>query len=170
MLAKTHQDWSRWQLIYGDERCLPAEDPERTSTLVQQSWLNAVSFPPGNHHKAPAELGSDAAAQAYATDISALLPVDMALLGMGEDGHTASLFPGHIHPELAVVPVHNSPKPPADRISLSYSTLCEADTVCLLVIGTAKRDALQRWQQGEDLPVARVHGRQKTVLITDTRL
>ena len=168
LLATAGQDWSRWHLVYADERCLPSNDGERTSNMVARCWLNRVNFPAGNNHEPAVELGADAAASNYAAAIEPLLPIDLALLGMGADGHTASLFPGHIHPEeCAVVPVHNAPKAPADRVSLSYATLCNAQTVCFLVTGSAKKDALERWLHGADLPVARVHGRNKSVLVTD---
>ena len=167
MLATTDQDWSRWHLLYGDERCLPRSDRGRTSTMVEQCWLSKVNFPADNHHVPLVELGADVAAMDYGAAIESLLPIDLVLLGMGEDGHTASLFPGQTHPEQVVVPVHNSPKPPADRVSLSYTTLRNATTVCFLVTGSAKRESLERWLQGADLPIARVHGRNQTVLITD---
>jgi 6-phosphogluconolactonase len=167
LLAASAQDWRRWHLIYGDERCLPGDDPERTSAMVQRIWLDKIQLPTDNHHVPAVELGADAAAADYAAVIEPLLPLDLALLGMGEDGHTASLFPGHSHPEEIVVPVHNAPKPPPDRISLSYATLCGAGTVCFLVTGPAKREALHRWLAGEDLPVARVTGSSDTILITD---
>jgi len=166
-LAASGQDWGRWHLLYGDERCLPRGDEERTSTMVERNWLGKIDFPPENHHVPAMELGAGAAAANYAVAIEPLLPLDLALLGMGEDGHTASLFPGHSHPAGIVVPVQNAPKPPPDRISLSYATLCDAATVCFLITGEAKRAALESWLDGEDLPVARVSGRKDTVLITD---
>lgn len=168
LLADTGQDWHRWHLVYGDERCLPPDDEERNSSLVRRCWLDRTDFPARNHHVPEAELGADIAAQRYAEAIAPLLPVDLALLGMGEDGHTASLFPGHSHPDATVVPVHDAPKPPAERVSLGYAALNGADTVCFLVTGAAKRDALRRWQQGDDIPVARIQGARRTCLVTDT--
>lgn len=166
-LADAEQDWQCWHLLYGDERCLPLRDAQRTSTLVERCWLDRIQFPAANHHVPAVERGADRAALDYGADIEPLLPLDMALLGIGEDGHTASLFPGHAHPPQAVVPVHDAPKPPADRISMSYGTLCAAATVCFLVTGPAKRAALARWLSGEDIPAARVNGRERTLLITD---
>jgi len=168
LLGESNQDWQRWHLLYGDERCLPYRSEERTSTMVERYWLGRIHFPGKNHHVPAVELGADTAALEYGAAIETLLPLDMALLGMGEDGHTASLFPGHSQPAQIVVPVHDAPKPPRDRVSMSYSTLCNAATVCFLVTGPAKRDTLRRWLGGEDLPVARVSGRDRTILITDT--
>lgn len=167
LLAQQDIDWAHWHLIYGDERCLPDGDTERTSTLVEQSWLNLVSFPRDNHHIPPVTLGAQAAAFQYSDTIANLLPIDVALQGMGEDGHTASLFPGQRHPDSLVVPIYDSPKPPPERISLGYQVLCNAYTVCFLVTGAGKRPTLERWLAGEELPVARIHGQETTVLITD---
>jgi len=169
LLAGARQDWRPWHLVYGDERCLPHGDGARNSSLVEQCWLSGTDFPAGNHHLPRMELGAAAAAADYAAAIEALLPLDLALLGMGEDGHTASLFPGHSHPDSPVVAVHNAPKPPSDRISLSYATLCAATQVCFLVTGAAKRDILLRYLAGENLPATRVAGRERTVLVTDVR-
>jgi 6-phosphogluconolactonase len=168
LLADAGQDWRRWHLVYGDERCLPPGDEERNSSLVSRCWLDRTDFPAQNHHVPEAELGADIAAPRYARAIAPLLPIDLALLGMGEDGHTASLFPGHSHPDATVVAVHGAPKPPAERVSLGYAALNSADTVCFLVTGDAKRDALRRWQQGDDIPIARISGRARTCLVTDT--
>ncbi|MDX1735595.1 MAG: 6-phosphogluconolactonase [Halioglobus sp.] len=166
-LAEADEDWDRWHLVYGDERCLPCHHEDRNSTLVTRCWLDAIDFPSENHHVPEVELGSDVAAARYAAAIETLLPLDMALLGIGEDGHTASLFPGHTHPFHSVVPVHDAPKPPAQRISLSYATLCDAAAVCFLVTGAAKHDALRRCLQGDDLPAARIRGKTRTTLVTD---
>ncbi len=166
LLADEDQDWHRWHLIYGDERCLPEGDPQRNATLVAQTWLDRCRFPPQNHHVADGGLDPERAAAAYASVIANLLPPDLALLGMGQDGHTASLFPGQYHADAAVVPVHNAPKPPAERISLSYSTLSSARMVCYLVVGEDKREVIAAFCNGEDLPVSRVHGTDRTVLIS----
>lgn len=168
LLAQQDLDWGRWQLLYGDERCLRAGDSGRTSTMVEESWLNKVAFPVENHHVPPVESGAAIAAARYGEIIAPLLPIDFALQGMGEDGHTGSLFPGDVHPDQAVIPVFNSPKPPRERISLSYATLNRTRLVCFLVTGGQKATTLARWQKGEDLPVARIHGVEKTVLITDS--
>ena len=169
-LANADADWDRWQLVYGDERCLPLHHPERTATLVTRCWLDRVDFPAHNHHLPEVERGADIAAARYAAAIEPLLPLDLALLGIGEDGHTASLFPGHDHPAQSVVPVHHAPKPPPQRISLSYGTLSGARALCFLVTGAGKRDVLQQVLRGEHLPATRVFGKTRTTLVTDLPL
>lgn len=165
LLANVDADWSRWHLVYTDERCLPYGDPERNSTLVERNWLSHTDFPPGNHYLPELDKPPEQAAAAYAAAIAGLLPLDMALLGIGEDGHTASLFPSHDHPEQSVVAVRNAPKPPPDRISLSYSTLCAAKTVCYLVAGENKQAVVNAVLDGTDLPATRVRGAASTHLL-----
>jgi 6-phosphogluconolactonase len=154
-LADCDADWSRWQLYLGDERCLPVEDPDRNSTMIERAWLQQVSLSPRQVHWIPAECGAEQGARDYQTVIENALPFDMVLLGMGEDGHTASLFPGHRHdPQRLVVAVSDSPKPPPERISLNHIALRQTHEMLVLVTGAGKRDAVRRWRAGESLPVA----------------
>jgi 6-phosphogluconolactonase len=159
-LVDANADWAHWQIYFGDERCLPVDDPERNSVMAMHHWLASVAIPPANIHAIPAERGADAAARHYATVVDAARPFDLVLLGMGEDGHTASLFPGQTHDEAELVhAVHDAPKPPADRVSLGESALSDAHIVLVLVTGLAKHPAVERWKRGEAIPVARIHGR-----------
>lgn len=157
LLVNADTDWSRWQLYFGDERCLPIDDPERNSVMAQQAWLDQVTIPQSQIHPIPAELGAEQGAAAYTAVIKKAIPFDMVLLGMGEDGHTASLFPEHRHNEGELVhAVHNAPKPPSDRISLSRATLAATRQLVLLVTGSSKQVALQQWIAGKKLPVASI--------------
>jgi 6-phosphogluconolactonase len=158
-LAGVDTDWSRWQVYFGDERCLPAGHSERNSTMAGARWLGRVALPAANIHVMNAEAGAEAAAQAYTPFIEQARPFDMVLLGMGEDGHTASLFPGQAHAAgMPVLAVHDAPKPPADRVSLGVAALNDTAEVLVMVSGSGKHGAVQRWKHGEDLPVARIHG------------
>jgi len=158
-LAGATADWSRWQVYFGDERCLPAGHPERNSTMADERWLGRVALPAENVHVIAAEAGAEAAAQAYTPIVAGALPFDLVLLGMGEDGHTASLFPGQVHAAgRAVLPVHDAPKPPADRVSLGEAALNDAHEVLVMIAGRSKQEAVQRWRAGADLPVTRIHG------------
>lgn len=157
LLSKQQTDWSKWFIYYGDERCLPSEHAERNSLMAQQAWLNHVPIPAINIFSMPAELGPVIAAQRYAESIADALPFDMVLLGMGEDGHTASLFPGHSHPDSDnVVTVFNSPKPPPERISLSAGALSNSRRVVFIVTGASKQTAVTQWQAGVALPVSSI--------------
>jgi 6-phosphogluconolactonase len=157
LLVGADTDWSRWEIYFGDERCLPADDAQRNSVMAHKAWLDAASIPAQNVHPIPAELGAEAAAQAYESAIEAALPFDLVLLGIGEDGHTASLFPGHRHETDELVhAVHNAPKPPPDRVSLSARALSTAREVLVLATGVGKLTAIRRWRAGEKLPIATI--------------
>ena len=159
LLVGADTDWSRWEIYFGDERCLPVDDAERNSLMAARALLDSVAIPAANIHPIPAELGAEAAAGAYESVIKSALPFDLVLLGIGEDGHTGSLFPGQQHPaEQLVHAVHNSPKPPPDRVSLSVRALSEAREVLVLATGSGKRAAIQAWQAGEPLPIAEIGG------------
>lgn len=159
LLADADTDWGCWQIFFGDERCLPPEHPDRNSAMAMRNWLEQAPVAPENIHPIPAELGAEAGARIYADTIRQALPFDVVLLGMGEDGHTASLFPGQTHdPAQTVHPVHDAPKPPPDRISLGLAALNDAESVLVLVAGSSKRNAIARWRQGEALPIAGIHG------------
>ena len=158
-LRSADTDWSKWHVFYGDERCLPVDHADRNSLMAEESWLQHVAIPAGQIHAMPAELGPDAAAQQYSQTLAAVGTFDCVLLGMGEDAHTASLFPGqtwesaHRAPAIAV---RNSPKPPSDRVSLSASRLSGARQVMFFVTGTGKRDAMGAWRSGVAVPVAAI--------------
>lgn len=155
LLAESSADWSNWHIYYGDERCLPVDHAERNSRMATLVFLDKVSIPAGQIHTMPAELGPEKAAEAYRTTIELAGRFDMVLLGMGEDGHTASLFPGHVHSnDETVHAVFNSPKPPPERVSLSAKTLSNSLQVLFLVTGAGKQVAVKLWRQGEVLPVA----------------
>ncbi|MGD8619489.1 MAG: 6-phosphogluconolactonase [Gammaproteobacteria bacterium] len=167
-LAASPVDWTRWQIYFGDERCLPVTDPGRNSRMAAEAWLDQCSIPRDNVHPIPAELGSQAAAQLYAPQVAAARPFDLVLLGMGEDGHTASLFPGQVHPNGEQVhAVSDAPKPPPDRVTLSREALSDSRDVLILVTGAGKRTAVRRWLAGEDLPIARITARQHLRVLTD---
>jgi len=154
-------DWIAWHVYFGDERVLPADDPERNSRMASAAWLDHVPIPRGQIHPIPTERGLDAAVRAYQAVLRGAGDFDLVLLGLGEDGHTASLFPGQYWGEGDAAPdvlaVRDAPKPPPERVSLSAHRLSRARRVIFLVAGAGKRDALLRWQRGERIPAAAVH-------------
>ncbi len=157
LLAKANADWSRWFIYYGDERCLAVDHAERNSLMAETAFLKKVAIPSEQIFTIPAELGPELAAQQYQQVVAKALPFDMVLLGMGEDGHTASLFPGHQHntDELTHA-VYNSPKPPPERVSISAKGLSDTQQLIFLITGKNKQDAVKSWRLGEDLPVAAI--------------
>lgn len=184
-------DWSRVHLWWGDERFLPPGDPERNETQARQVWLDGLAassaIPEGNIHAMPAAGGdgvSDAptAASQYGEALRRAVPpgahpslpvLDVLLLGVGPDGHVASLFPGH--PALedhasACVPVFDSPKPPPVRLSLSLPVLRNARAVWLLASGAGKAAAVGdavRQTGPVVLPAGRVEGTEETLWLLD---
>ena len=154
-LAGINSDWHRWHLFFSDERCLPADHPDRNSRMAARALTERVPIPATQLHPIPAELGAQKAALRYERVLQKILPFDLVLLGLGEDGHTASLFPGHRHPaERLVVPVHGAPKPPSERVSLSARALGSSRKVLFLVTGREKSQAVTKWREGASLPVA----------------
>lgn len=155
LLSECQAEWARWHIYLGDERCLPADHTDRNSVMINAAWLKRSEIPIRQIAWIPAELGAEQGAAAYRESLRDARPFDLVLLGMGEDGHTASLFPGHEHnPADLVVAVYDAPKPPPERISLNYATLADTRALLLLVTGASKRNALRKWQEGEVLPVA----------------
>ena len=168
LLAASEADWHRWHIYFGDERCLDPKDPERNSAMAAMSLTSKVPIPARQVHPIPAERGPEAAAHDYESTIRPALPFDLVLLGMGEDGHTASLFPGHRHPANALVlPVHGAPKPPPERVSLGPAALTSCRQLLILVTGAGKRPAVQQWRAGEDLPISQVASDGRTILLID---
>lgn len=155
-LRDTNAAWPAWHVYFGDERCLPADHPERNSMMAVASWLRHVPVPPAQIHVIPAEQGAEPAACAYTAVVDRIAHFDLVLLGLGDDGHTASLFPGRdwgTGPAApAVLAVHDAPKPPPDRVSLSARRLSTAGQVLFLVTGERKREAITRWRAGENIP------------------
>ena len=151
-------DWAHVQLYIGDERCLPRGDAQRNDSMIRATLLEHIFIPQDNVHFIPSELGALAAAATYAAMLEQVATLDMVLLGMGEDGHTASLFPGNPATESTAlaVPVFNSPKPPPERVSFGMDTLSKSRQKLFLVAGAGKRNALEQMSRGVLLPAARV--------------
>jgi len=162
---------ANWHIWYGDERCLPLDHPERNSRMIEAVWLKASRIPPKNRQPIPAELGSALAASRYGAQLGQVAEFDLVLLGMGEDGHTASLFPGHDwglqFDSPGVLAVHAAPKPPPERVSLSAARLNRSQSVWIIVTGAAKTAAIAEWKAGRKLPVAAIHGKNETVVWVD---
>jgi 6-phosphogluconolactonase len=157
-LRELETDWRAWHIYYGDERVLAADHPERNSRMAHEAWLDHVPIPPRQIHPIPTEQGLAAAVLDYQALMASTGEFDLVLLGLGEDGHTASLFPGHYWGEGDSAPdvlaVRDAPKPPPERVSLSAHRLSRARQVLFLVTGAGKRDPLSRWRCGERIPAA----------------
>ncbi|MGH8151747.1 MAG: 6-phosphogluconolactonase, partial [Rhodanobacteraceae bacterium] len=167
-------DWRRWHAWFGDERCAPPGDPERNSRMARDEWLDHVPIPAANVHAIRAELGAREAATRYARELRGVQTFDLVLLGLGEDGHTASLFPGHDWGVAADSPtalaIFDAPKSPPERVSLSATRLADARQVLFLVEGAGKHDAIMRWKRGEVIPATSVAPASGVDVLLDTEV
>lgn len=153
MLSKEQADWANWHVFHNDDRCLPADHKDRNSLMAREAWLNHVAIPEAQIFDIPAELGNVAGAIAYAETLKNVGVFDLVILGLGEDGHTASLFPDQTVDNSALaVPVFHAPKPPADRITMSQNRLNNTQEVMFLVTGAGKQEAVDHWRKGVAIP------------------
>ncbi|MDD2833270.1 MAG: 6-phosphogluconolactonase [Methylotenera sp.] len=153
LLAKEHADWANWHVYHNDDRCLSVDHDERNSKMAREAWLNHVPIPADQIHDIPAELGNIAGAKAYAKTLEGVRTFDLVILGLGEDGHTASLFPHHAVDNSAdAVAVFDSPKPPAHRVTISQARLNDTHGVIFLVTGAGKQHAVNDWLNGVAIP------------------
>jgi 6-phosphogluconolactonase len=158
-------DWRDVHLWYGDERCVPLDDEESNHRLAT-AHLDA---PDATWHPVPTQLGCDEAAAAYAREI-ADVTLDVAVNGLGPDGHTASLFPGfpQVQADGVCVAVHGAPKPPPDRVTLTLPKLNASHRILLVVAGAAKAPLLARVLAGPDPEVpASLLDRERLEIVAD---
>jgi 6-phosphogluconolactonase len=173
-------DWSRVHVWWGDERFVEQASGDRNAVQARNAWLNHCAVSEENIHEFPASdqgLDIHAASQLFEQELARFSSADAAypefdllLLGMGPDGHIASLFPGQEHdPEAVVVAVEDSPKPPPMRLSLNYGALNAASEVWFTVAGADKADAVSVafGDDPQSLPVGRVSGKSRTIWFLD---
>jgi 6-phosphogluconolactonase len=154
-------DWQLGHIFWGDERCVPRENPDSNFYLAQEVLLNKIAIPESHIHRMPADQPDrDAASQAYTVEMqhtfgtSGIPSFDLIHLGMGPEGHTASLFPhqASLHEKQRLVMPVSVPKPPPDRLTFTPPLLNAARNVLFLVTGSDKADALQAVIEGEYQP------------------
>lgn len=182
--ARAAVDWRRVDVWWGDERFVPREDPGRNEVQARQALLDDLDLDPARVHPMGALGGPDgddpdAAAARYTEQLRAAAPPDFAvppfdvlLLGMGPEGHTASIFPESpaAHDERLVVGVHGCPKPPPTRVSLGFAALCGAREVWLVVAGADKATMVALALSGAgrlQVPAAGVAGTAQTLWLLD---
>ena len=168
-------DWSRIHCWWGDERFVAAADGDRNALQAREALLDHVDVPAANVHELPASdagLDLDAAAAAATEELGDRV-LDLVLLGMGPDAHVASLFPGFDGTDVqgaGVIAVRDSPKPPPQRLSLTFDALNRAARVWLVVAGDDKASALALAMSTADrheVPAAGVHGTRETRYLVD---
>jgi 6-phosphogluconolactonase len=174
-------DWDSVHVWWGDERFLPEDDPQRNETGARRALLDALPLRPEHVHAMPPDTGQGvvAAALTYADELAqhstdGFVPdFDVLLLGMGPDGHIASLFPGQpaVHAAGSTVAVEASPKPPPTRVSLTFPAIRAAREVWIVAAGQAKAEAaaaaIRAGTSPDEVPAAAARGREETVFWLD---
>ena len=160
-LAQRALDWERWHVFFADERCLHPGHPDSSAALASANLLSQVPIPPSQVFPIVCgEDGPSGAARAYSTRLAGVPEFDLVLLGLGEDGHTASLFPagewGTTPTAPAALPVSDAPPPYRARVSLSAWRLNLARHVVFLVCGATKNLAVTKWRSGARIPASAI--------------
>jgi 6-phosphogluconolactonase len=183
--ARDAVDWSRVDVWWGDERFVPHDDPDRNELQAREALLDALPLDPARVHPMPPSDGPDgpdpeAAAARYAEELAraakpgtAALPhFDVLLLGVGEDGHVASVFPEHpvAYETRPVSAVRGAPKPPPVRLTLTLPAINTSEEVWLMASGAGKASAVRLALSGAgpvQVPAAGVHGIERTLWLLD---
>lgn len=155
ILRSCRLPWQSLHLYPSDERCLPVSDRGRNDRMLDEILFNGTGLPAENLHRIPAELGPEEGAQRYALRLQSVPVFDVAILGVGTDGHIASLFPGHaaLNDWRDAVPVVAAPKPPASRVSIGLRRLQAAVSRHVIALGAEKRPAVCDAGRSVSLPV-----------------
>jgi 6-phosphogluconolactonase len=180
LAADSDVDWSRIEFFWGDERYVAPDSDERNAKQAREAFLDRLPVDPARIHEIPSTADADsvdAAAEDYAEVVrsSGRGSFDLLMLGVGPDGHIASLFPGH--PQLDVdetiaVGVTDSPKPPPMRVSLTFPALNRSEEVWFVVDGSEKAEAVGRALATtppdiHEIPAAGVRGQRETIWFLD---
>lgn len=160
LLGPLLADWRGVHLWFGDERAVPADHADSNFLLVSESLLVTADIPAERVHRIAGERPAPEAAESYAAELRRVVPpnasgvpvLDVAFLGLGEDGHTASLFPGDpmIGAPGRLVRAVSAPKPPAERVTLTLDVLRAARSAMILATGEGKRAAVAAVLRGPD--------------------
>ena len=176
-------EWPRVHVWFGDERCVPPDHAASNYAAARDALLAHVPIPEAQVHRVAGERGPEAAADAYDRELrdafgepgATLRTFDLVLLGVGEDGHTASLFPGGaalaVRERWAVAADSPDPERPWPRVTLTLPAIRAADTVLVLAAGAGKRRVARAVLDGDaagrELPAGRAHGRRRTLWLVD---
>ena len=179
LLAGELTDWSAVEIWFGDERAVGADDADSNYRMLTETLMAAGGPDPANVHRCEGELGAEAAASAYAELLAGRVPMDaeglpvldLAFQGLGPDGHTASLFPNHPGLDATGIcaPIHNSPKPPPDRITMTLGVLQAARGILFMATGASKAAPAAGLLGPPDRAVpASLLGGERTALVADS--
>jgi 6-phosphogluconolactonase len=184
LLAGGLADWAGIDVWFADERCVPPEDEQSNYRLAAETLLGPAGIPAGQVHRMEGELGPEEGARRYARELLEHVPgaeddppappvLDLVLLGIGPDGHVASLFPGAstltAGEDAVCLPVHDAPKPPPERITLSLPVLRAARGCLVLATGASKADAVSAMlaKPSQHVPASLLRRERLTVIVDD---
>lgn len=166
-LSQIDTDWSNWHFWLADER-MPSIDTEHNCDLIMKTWLNKIQITSTNIHFIPLNNGINYAVNYYNEEVKKIDYFDLTLLGIGEDGHSASLFSGNNIGQLEdsddVLMVLNSPKAPKVRITLSANRLSHSKNIIFLAQGESKKSIINYIMQGGPFPCNYIRGQQESTL------
>lgn len=166
LLAKQNFDWENWVIYYGDERCLSINDKARNSFMAESSWLSKVNIPTDQIFTIPAEIGNEKGSIEYEKFLDNNKVFDLVLLGLGEDGHIASIFPNQSYDDSRqAISVANAPKMPKNRISLTPSRLSNTENIMFLVVGQNKAEAIRKWKSKGNIPACYVSAKKELSIL-----
>ncbi len=181
LLGERELDWDGVGVWFADERCVPPEDEDSNYRLVAETLLAGTGAAGAQVHRMQGELGPGEGARRYAQELGSIAPddppgpplLDLVVLGIGHDGHVASLFPGHAAldagDEAVCLGVEDSPKPPPQRITLSLAVLHAARSCVLLATGASKSDAVSAMlgEPTPHVPASLLRRERLTVIVDD---
>jgi 6-phosphogluconolactonase len=181
LLAEQPVDWTGVHLWFADERCVGPDDAESNYRLAAETLLARAEIPPERIHRMQGELGPEEGARQYSLELSLEAPssaekmalLDLLVLGIGPDGHVASLFPGAATLDAGehalCLGVHDSPKPPPERITLSLAVLRAGAHCLLLATGAGKADAIQAMlgEPSRHVPASLLRRERLSVIVDD---
>ncbi|MDI7166936.1 6-phosphogluconolactonase, partial [Leptospira santarosai] len=160
-------DWSKWFFYFGDERCVPEDHVDSNWLMIENALFKFIPVNERQIFKIPGYLGAEKGASEYSKSIQSISLFDLVLLGLGEDGHIASLFPGvDLSEEKDVIPVYYSPKLPKERVSLSLKRINASDFILIITKGRKKAEIIKRIKMGEavNLPVTSLFSKKSVEL------
>ncbi len=176
-IAERKTDLSKVHFWWGDERFVGRDSADRNALQARNALLNSIDVPSENIHEFPSSdngLDVNVAMMQFTEHLDTAFAhntaaMDLTILGMGPDGHVASLFPGQSHPGELVVAVPDSPKPPAERLSMSMELINRSEKIIFVVSGIDKAEAIESVHKNPDcdLPAAKVSAKGKTLWIVD---
>lgn len=179
LLAENVDSWEGVHVWFADERCVPPDDEQSNYLMAAEALLEHISLPIERIHRMQGELGPEEGAKRYASELRTHVPgslpiLDLIVLGIGPDGHVASLFPDAVTLDAGeqevCLGVHDSPKPPPQRITLSLAMLRAARRCMLLATGTGKANAISAAMASpsRQVPASLLRRERLTAIVDDT--